>query len=136
MVRLLLALAVLCGTASLAQARCPCDCADCTCGAGLCPCVCKDCTCPKSLNVAPPKAVKSAECPTCPRGAVCPRPTRSAVAPQPTLAYRGPAVSVTRSHSVHREHTVVSHRGFRRGPGFFARITFRPQGRCGFRGCR
>lgn len=63
-----------------------------------------------------------AQCP----GGVCPRPVRSIVAPRPAFAYRGPAASVTRNHSVYREHSIVRHRGFRRGPGLWARITFRP----------
>lgn len=67
--------------------------------------------------------VASAQCP----GGVCPRPVRSIVAARPSLAPRRPAATVHRE--VHRSHSIVRHRGFRRGPGFFARITFRPSHR-------
>lgn len=61
-----------------------------------------------------------AQCP----GGVCPRPVRSIVAARPSLAPRRPAATAHRE--VHREHSIVRHRGFRRGPGLWARITFRP----------
>lgn len=72
-----------------------------------------------------------AQCP----GGVCPRPVRSILAPTPTLAPRA-RTTVAAPHKHKRvERSVVVRRGHAR-PGFWARITFRPQGRCGFRGCR
>lgn len=67
-------------------------------------------------------AAAEAQCP----GGVCRKPIRSVVAPSPTLA------APRRPHSIalkpsEGQRSVVVRRGFaRRGPGLWARITFRP----------
>lgn len=67
-------------------------------------------------------AAAEAQCP----GGVCRKPIRNALAPIPTLAApRRPHPIVLKPSEGQR--SVVVRRGFaRRGPGFWARITFRP----------
>lgn len=74
-----------------------------------------------ALVVASAAQTAMAQCP----GGVCPRPVRSIVAARPTLAPRRPAATVHRE--VHREHSIVRHRGY--APRFWARLTFRPSPR-------
>jgi hypothetical protein len=64
--------------------------------------------------------VAQAQCP----GGRCGRPVRSIVSPRPTLAL--PARKHTASPIKAKEHSIVARRGFGRGPGLWARITFRP----------
>ena len=62
-----------------------------------------------------------AQCP----GGRCVRPVRTAIAAVPTLAApRRPHPIVVKPSEGQR--SVVVRRGFRRGPGLWARITFRP----------
>lgn len=67
-------------------------------------------------------AAAEAQCP----GGVCRKPIRNAIAPIPTLAApRRPHPIVLKPSEGQR--SVVVRRGFaRRGPGLWARITFRP----------
>lgn len=67
-------------------------------------------------------AAAEAQCP----GGVCRKPIRNALAPIPTLAApRRPHPIVLKPSEGQR--SVVVRRGFsRRGPGLWARITFRP----------
>ena len=61
-----------------------------------------------------------AQCP----GGVCRKPVRTAIAAIPTLAPARPHSPVLKRG---QERSVVVRRGFRnRGPGLWARITFRP----------
>lgn len=64
-----------------------------------------------------------AQCP----GGVCPRPIRNAIAATPTLARPVAPRTVPVLGKRSAERSVVVRRGFARGPGFLARITFRPQ---------
>jgi hypothetical protein len=63
--------------------------------------------------------VAQAQCP----GGNCPRPVRSIVSSRPTLAAARPHSPVVKAR---QERSVVVRRGFSRGPGLWARITFRP----------
>lgn len=65
-----------------------------------------------------------AQCP----GGVCKKPVRNAIAAVPTLArHSAPARTNSTVLQRGRERSVVVRRGFsRRGPGLWARITFRP----------
>ncbi len=65
-----------------------------------------------------------AQCP----GGRCVRPVRTAIAAVPTLArHSAPARAHSTVSQRGRERSVVVRRGFaRRGPGLWARITFRP----------
>lgn len=65
-----------------------------------------------------------AQCP----GGVCRKPVRNAIAAVPTLArHSAPARTNSTVSQRGRERSVVVRRGFsRRGPGLWARITFRP----------
>lgn len=66
-------------------------------------------------------AAAEAQCP----GGVCRKPIRNAIAPIPTLAApRRPHPIVLKPSEGQR--SVVVRRGFRRSPGLWARITFRP----------
>lgn len=62
----------------------------------------------------------------CP-GGVCNHPVRSLVAPHPTLARPVAPQTVSAGREMRVERSVVVRRGFARGPGLFARATFRPQ---------
>jgi hypothetical protein len=67
-----------------------------------------------------------AQCP----GGRCPRPVRSIVQAAPTLAPRArTTVAAPHKHSRVERSVVVRRHHVRRGPGFFARITFRPSHR-------
>lgn len=67
--------------------------------------------------------VAQAGCP----GGNCRKPVRSIVSAAPTLAL--PARKHTASPAKAKEHSIVARRGYSRGPGLWARITFRPSGR-------
>jgi len=69
-------------------------------------------------------AAAEAQCP----GGVCRKPIRNAVAAVPTLArHSAPARTNSTVSQRGRERSVVVRRGFSgRGPGLWARLTFRP----------
>jgi hypothetical protein len=66
--------------------------------------------------------VAAAQCP----GGRCPRPVRTAISAVPTLAPRASTHTARPVKAKAVERSVVARRGFRRGPGLWARITFRP----------
>lgn len=68
-------------------------------------------------------AAVNAGCP----GGNCPRPVRSLVSPRPTLAPQARKHTATPHQHSRAEQSIVVRRGFfHRGPGLWARITFRP----------
>lgn len=56
----------------------------------------------------------------------CPRPVRNAISAVPTLAPRASTHTARPVKAKAVERSVVVRRGFSRGPGLWARITFRP----------